>query len=83
MKLTKKFWTWISQVAAAIFLLWRMDLLCTIFGQIPNVDLSQLNFEIGVVKLGAVLWLSWLIWRAYQGFFRTMDFLIDENDHRW
>jgi len=82
MKLSKKFWAWIGQVAAAIFLLLRMDLLCNIFGQIPNVDLSQFNFEIGVVRLGAFLWLTWLVWRVIKGFTGEMDFLCDSNDRR-
>jgi hypothetical protein len=81
MKLTGKFWKWVSQVAAALFLLWRMDLLCEIFAQIPNIDLSQFNFEIGAVKLSAFLWLLWLGWSAFQGFYRKGDFLFDENNY--
>jgi hypothetical protein len=83
MKLTNKFWTWVGQVVAANILLWRMDLLCHIFGLIPNVDLSLCYFEIAVMKLGAFLWLLCLGWRAFQGFYRKGDFLFDENNHRW
>jgi hypothetical protein len=83
MKLTKKFWTWTGKVLAAYVLLVRMDLLCALLNLIPNVDLSQFNFEIGVVRLGAFLWLVWLGWCFCKGFFLDeREFLFDSNDRR-
>ena len=83
MKLTKKFWTWISQVAAAFFLVLRVNLLAEIIGQIPNIDLSQLRFEFGAIRFAAILWLAWLAWRGVKGFTGEMLFLFDDRDHRW
>jgi hypothetical protein len=83
MKLTRKFWVWVSQVFALIILLFRADLILELLKLIPNADVSQLYPEITGLVLVAVLWSSWLVWRAYQGFYRRMDFLIDENDYRY
>jgi type VI protein secretion system component VasK len=80
MKLTKRFWAWISQVFTVTVLIWRLDLLREVLGQIPYADSSQINLEIGVVKLGAILWLAWLIWRAIQGFYLKMDFVLETNN---
>ena len=79
------FWTWTGQVLAAYVLLLRMDLLCTLLNLIPNVDLSQFNFEIGLVRLGAFLWLLWLAWCFYEGLFlHERKLLFDPNDrHGW
>jgi hypothetical protein len=83
MKLTRKFWGWIGQVGAAIVLIWRMDLLGELFELIPNVNLSQVYLEIGVVKFAAIVWGAWLVWRGIKGLTGEMEFLIDPNDHRW
>jgi|GEM_PF-5401052 hypothetical protein len=83
MKLTKKFWIWVSQVAALVILLLRVDLIIGLFKIVPNFDLSQFYPEIALLTAIVILWLLWLVWRGYVGFYQKMDFLIDENDRRW
>ena len=83
MKLTKKFWIWVSQVAALVILILRVDLIIGLFKIVPNFDLSQLYLEIALLTAIVILWILWLVWRCYVGFYQKMDFLIDENDHRW
>ena len=83
MKLTKKFWMWVSQVATLIILLLRADLIIGLFKIIPNFDLSHFYPEIALLTAIVILWLLWLVWRGYVGFYQKMDFLIDENDRRW
>lgn len=85
MKVTNKFWAWVGQFIAANIFLWRIDLLCAVFGVIPNfanIDLSQFNFEIGVARFGAFVWLCWLAWRFIKGFSGEMEFLSDAHDRR-
>ena len=83
MKLTKNFWKWAGQVTALFFLLVRADLIVQLLKLIPNADFSQLYPEVAIIVLIVAAWAAWLVWRAYEGFYRTMDFVIDENDHRW
>ena len=77
MKLTKHFWAWVGQMIAANLLLWRLDLIASIFNLIPNVDLSQFNLEMGVARIAAFVWILWLVWRGIDGFYRTQDFILD------
>jgi hypothetical protein len=82
MKLTKKFWAWVSQVFALGILMFRVDLVLDLFASL-GADVSQLHVEIAGVVIFVVLWLLWLIWRGIDGFCRSMDFLTDANGHRW
>lgn len=82
MKLTKKFWTWLSQVFALTIFIIRADFIVWLFKLIPFCDGEQFFPVIVLFILVAVSWGTWLIWRAYEGFYTNMDFLIDGR-HRW
>ena len=56
---------------------------CDLFGRMPYADQTQFaQFRLGIWITGIIATL-WFVWRGYDGFCRKMDFLIDENDHRW
>jgi len=82
MKLTKKFWIWISQVFTLIFLVFRVDLVLQLFKLIPNADVSQIYPEIAGFALIVVIWGSILVWCGIKGFSGEMPFLLDPHDRR-
>lgn len=82
MKLTKKFWIWVSQVFALIVLLIRADLVLQLFKLVPNADVSQAYPEIAGFAVFIGLWVVWLVWCAIKGFSGEMAFLLDPNDRR-
>lgn len=77
MKLAKHFWAWVGRMIAANLLLWRLDLLSSIFNLIPNVGLNQFNLEMGIARIGAFVWILWLVWRGIDVFYRREDFILD------
>lgn len=83
MKLTKKFWAWLGQVLALGIFLLRIDLVVGFIKILPITDLSGLFPMVLILASVVTVWAAWLVWRAYTGFCRKMDFLIDENTYRW
>ena len=83
MKLTKKFWTWFSQVLALGIFLLRIDLVIDFIKLFPIADPSGLYPMIILLASIVMFWGAWLAWRAYVGFYRKMDFLFDEPVYRW
>lgn len=83
MKLTKKFWAWVSQFFALSLLILRADLVLQLFKLIPGADLSQSYPIIIGFVLFAAIWFLWLINCAWDGFYVTKDFLFDVDHHRW
>ena len=45
-----------------------------------NADLLQIRW--GIWAFGAIA-TAWFIWRGVDGFYRKMDFVVDDNDHHW
>ena len=57
-----------------------LDSVCAVLEQVFQADFAMLRWGIWVALAIAALW---FIWRFHDGFFKTGDFLIDDNDHRW
>lgn len=83
MKLTKKFWKWIGQIVGLIILVLRMDLVSALLKLIPFADVRQFYSVFALFILVIALWSVWLIWRGYEGFYRRMNFLIEDTGRNW
>ena len=62
----------------------RVDLVLSAIKSIPHADPDMiLKLEFGYYLLMAA-GLAWLVCKAYQGFFDTQEFILeDERRHRW
>jgi hypothetical protein len=56
---------------------------CALFDAFPHTEIQQFTqIQVGIVVVGIIAFV-WFVWRGYDGFFRKMDFWVDEKDHRW
>jgi hypothetical protein len=81
--MTKQFRKYLLQICSTAVVLSSLYGVCGIFGGMPYADQTQFaQIRLGIWIVGIIAAI-WFVWRGYDGFCRKLDFLIDENDHRW
>jgi len=81
--MTKKFINYLLQILWSVVALSSIYKICGLFETLPHANLAQFaEIRVGIWIFGIVAAI-WFVWRGYNGFYRRMDFWIDENNHRW
>ena len=77
--MTRKFWRTIAQLVVTIGFLYEIGAIDTLFKTIFGVEIPDLYLD---VCIGWALTVCYFGWRFYNGFYRKMDFVFDD-DRRW
>ncbi len=63
--------------------LWILNMVCGLFETMHYADIAQItHIRWGILIIGIIA-AARFVWRGINGFYRKMDFFVDDNDHRW
>jgi hypothetical protein len=81
--MTKKLKNYLLQIFSTVFLIQATYGVCGLFAGMRYADQTQFaQIRLGIWIFGIIA-AVWFVLRVYNGFYRKMDFWIDENDHRY
>jgi hypothetical protein len=81
--MTKKFRNYVISIFSIFGTLWIINMVCVLFETMPYADIAQIaHIRWGILIIGIIA-AAWFIWRGIDGFYRKMNFFVDDNDHRW
>lgn len=81
--MTKKLQNYLLQIFSTVFLIQAAYGVCDLFAGMPYADQTQFaQIRLGIWILGIIA-AVWFVLRGYYGFYRKMDFWIDENNHHY